>query len=126
MQIVRIEYPATGFGLFRSHYIKGTEVYGHCEALTPKMISDIKKKHDGFPNPFFDKELREIYSYEFCGFKSMQQLNEWFTKYQLKKIIAIGFKIYLIEIDECRASKYQVLYKKENIKNKTDISELFL
>ena len=119
MLIVRIEHENDGLGVFRSH-VKNVD------SLSTELCESIYTRHIKFPTPNKDKKLGGILEDEFCAFKSGNQLKRWFTKKEITEIISVGFKIYLLDVKECKIGSSQVLYRKENIINKMNITELFI
>ena len=130
MQIVRIEHPETGCGLFRSYYrTKKGNVINHFSKLPSDMQESIFNKHKSFLTPFEDKKLGcWLDEDEVCGFKSVRQLKYWLTKEQIKEVISIGFKVYLINIGAwvVREGKQQIVFDNTFVDEKTDISKLFI
>ncbi len=66
---------------------------------------------------------------EFCGFKDMQQLHEWFTDEELCELELLGYQVVKIEDIEITAiGEKQVLFRKpaekicENSENLLDIA----
>ena len=119
-QIIRIEDPVTGYGVWRA--LKNDSYLSEQSEFHDEMYY----KHFRFPTPGRDIGLGYIDPTEFCAFKSIEQLQEWFEKEWLKSLIEIGFKILLLEVSKCRTGTHQILYKKEDITDTKDISNLFI
>ena len=117
--ILRVEHHKSGNGILRSRD-KNRKYYSN----RPRLRSLIYR-HGDFPNPFNDRLLGDVNILEFCAFKSIDQFQEWVTKGEIKILISFGFKIYLIDVSEARIGEYQVLYKKENILQSKDITNMF-
>ena len=120
IQIIRIEY-YTGDGLFRAEDILGFSIINNL-----KCHDELCSKHKRFPTAY--KEFKDdLTSEHYCAFKSLKQLGYWIKKEWIAEIISIGFKIYLIDIEEehCLIGTRQIAFKKENIISKKDISQLF-
>lgn len=128
MQLIRIEDPTNGFGVWRSndddHMAK---LRGHSQ------FDVICARHSTpkFPLPFMDKELmvdlagEPLEDYRF-GFLSLEQLQEGFTKDELKELIKdLGFRVYSIEASQTKSSSFQVIFKPESVTSKQDISFMF-
>lgn len=121
IQAIRIEHSIDGLGVFRSEYglFHNKNNYKYRQFTV--------NRHNNFPTPRIDAG---IYRYankdEFCAFKSLDQLNKWFTKRELKHFISLGFNIYSLDLKRCIIGEYQILFEKKNIINKNNISELFL
>jgi hypothetical protein len=113
--ILRIEHK-DGCGIFRS-YASGCLV----------NAKTFHERHNNFPSPKDDMFiLRNVEDDEFCAFKSIEQLQEWVTADEIKQFIKLNCKVLLIDVSECIVGEYQILYKKENIIQTKDISELFI
>lgn len=118
MQIVRIEHKKDGFGIFRSAI--------NLNDLPGEICDKIYERHTRFPTPHKDKKLKYIKYDEFCAFKTVNQFKRWFTKKEIKGFAGIGFRVYLIDVKDCRIGSNQVVFEKKDIINKTDITELFI
>lgn len=118
--ICRIEYPNTGKGLFTSRTDDGEYIHSLLNCRIP-----LAEKHSDFPTPYEDENLGDLQEDEFCAFKSIQSLQEWILPEWMKEIIKAGFKVYLLDVSECRIGEYQVLFKKENILQSKNITSLF-
>ena len=113
--ILRIEHK-DGCGIFRSHV---------CVNLND--FDTFSERHNDFPTPNEDMFiLRYVEEDEFCAFKSIEQLQEWVTADEIKQFIKLNCKVLLIDVSECIVGEFQILYKKENIIQTKDISELFI
>ena len=125
MIAIRIEHPRSGKGLF-THY-ESTEL-GYKEGAN--YLSDSNnfyKRHLNFPNPKDDKKIKRfIAKNEFCAFKSVEQLKEWVTTEEIKEFIEMGFKVLLLDLTVCIEGDFQILFKKEDISQSKDITELFI
>jgi hypothetical protein len=128
MQLIRIEDPKNGLGVWRSNDDQ------HWAKLRAHSQFDIIcRRHNTpkFPLPFMDKELmadlagESFEDYHF-GFLSLEQLQEGFTKDELKELIKdLGFRVYSIEASQTKSSSFQVIFKPESITSKQDISFMF-
>ncbi len=120
MQVLRIEHPSDGYGLFISHVTNTREM------LENDMMNIIHFKHDAFNTPQEDGLDVELDDKEwFCAYKSVDQFKEWINQEQRAFIIELGFLIYVLEVDEFQEGRDQVIFTKTSIKSKTDITSLF-
>ena len=87
--------------------------------------NDIIIKHEYFPFPK-QENLKFISGKHYCGFKSIDQLNEWFTKDQLIAICSLGFKIFSIQVSKYIEGKYQIIYRKRDIVQMKNITSNIL
>ena len=58
----------------------------------------------------------------YCAFLSVEQLQEWIYQDELELLIKFGLRVYELEVNEYQAGHYQIVYTKESIKSKTDIT----
>jgi len=133
MQIIRIEHE-DGKGLWRSN-----DVGGYCRLNQHSHFDKIMERHadeSKFPTFYNDGELKDnLFIVEgntscidyFFAFNSLEVVNEALTPEEFKEaIIDLGFKVYLLEVSECIQSRFQTLFKKENVISKQDISFMFV
>ncbi len=124
IKIVRIEHPDDELGFWNS----GNQ--NRCELHS--QISFISERHLGelFPNWGDDKMLNKQISYEELqnykfAFVNILQLQIAFTSSELKECIdELGFRIYLLSVDDYFQSPFQVVFR--NPLQKEDISSLFV
>jgi|GEM_PF-3078167 len=122
MQFIRVEHPYSGKGIWNAKNEKSKRFISY---LSNEQV--FSNRHKEFPNPYRDEGLENfIENVHFCGFKSIEQMNEWIFKNELKEFISMGFKIYSITTSKCLIGQYQICYKKEDILSKEDITSLFL
>ncbi len=129
--IYRIEDPETGDGFWRSStngFYNGLKLLNHSRY---EAISDRHNDATKFPSHSQDTELNSkinnfaIQFYHFA-FLSMDQIKEALTLEEIKELIdKFGFRVYAITCTDYHTSKFQVVFKKESIVEKIDISELF-
>jgi len=115
IQVIRFEHPEDGFGIFLSP---------HSDSKEPGDIIDkFNDKHGEFKLPCEDG--LKLNSRWFCAFKSIDQVKQWVTTDEIAVFKARGFIIWMLEVSEYQQGEYQVIYTKESIINKTDISSIF-
>lgn len=123
MQIVRVEHQIDGKGIFRSVTEKG---FIRANRI-PKFNKLHERHRDYFPTPYKDRGIeRAPYYYEYCAFKSIDELQKWVTKEELKNLIKKGFNVLIHEVSKCCVGEYQVLYDKEYIVTTLNVNQLFL
>lgn len=133
-QIIRIEHPSDNKGLFRSMSDGDTRLKIHSKW---DAIEDRHCDMSKFPTYWVDEELKnqikliegDIYEMDeyYFAFHSLEVLNEALTPDELKEAINnLGFKAYMIEVYLCLESQYQVMFKKEHVTSKKDISFMFI
>lgn len=129
--IIRIEHPSDGMGLWRSLNTGGwsSKIDRHSQYFK------ISKRHSNpsvFPGLHEDDELQyeakdvDICDYHFA-FKDLAQLEVALTREELKECIEVlGFQVFMLDVTDYYESSYQIVFKKESIVNKKDISSMFL
>lgn len=119
--VIRIEHPSDGGGLFRS--IKRMFV-ARCNLFT--FHDELCLRHNRFNDPWGDGIPEFTYKHH-CAFKSLEQLRSWMDDDWMKEIINDhGFRVYMIDLSEWLEGEMQVAYKKSDILQTKDISNLFL
>ena len=122
MQAIRIEHPNDGNGLWMSKNDLGEFIIDD----TTSCYSSLLLRHEKFLTPCNDKNMKGFTEgMHFCAFKSMKQLQQWVLPEEIKEIIQLGFKVYLLELSECIEGEYQIGYDKACITKKEDITSLF-
>ena len=131
MKAIRIEHPDSGEGLWR------TNVDDVCVLRNHSEFNKIQERHgnpDKFPTLCQDDVLIEqVYAKDistrdyYFAFLSLDQLKEALTSEELKECInSLGFHVLLLELSDCIASPFQIIFKKEDVLNSEDISFMFL
>jgi len=125
--VVRIEHEKNGLGMFRSN-------------ANYRMGDEFNMRHSRFPTPYNDTlvgigklsthngylDIRKDCKAWFCAFKSIEQMNEWVTPEEIKQLLNMGFKVFSITTEVYQEGEYQVIFSKEDIFTKNDITDLFL
>lgn len=116
---IRIEH-SDGQGMFTSiHYLTGK-----CRKTVYEFLPSVSERHYAFP--CLKKEMHYKNSKDnFCAYKTIEQLNEWILPDEITVLIDKGYKIYLLDLSEAIVTDYQVIFKKEHIIHKKDITQLF-
>ena len=122
-EFIRFESPKDGYGIFRSSGDDNNSRWNVDDDRT-RLMEDLAHNYQSFPTPY--EEGHAIRGDEFCGFKSIEQVYEWFTKQQIQYIVKQGIRIYSITGKTTFVGTNQIIYKKQDIKNQKDITELFL
>lgn len=117
-QIIRIEHPVDGIGLFQSNQI----------TLSWTHLSSILYRHQKFNNPSMNGlDIEEDYLEWFCAYKSVEQVQEWILKDEMTSLCNdYGFIVYLLEVNQYQEGRDQIIFTKESIISKKDITELFI
>lgn len=117
--IIRVEHPNDGKGLFQAYMSERLE-------RKYKIFNNLIDRHQKFPAPVSDSKIhRHIQPNEYCAFKSVEQLQQWINKREIKHLIHHGFRVLMLDVSEHVEGEYQILYKKENILQSKDITSLF-
>lgn len=106
--IVRVEHSETGVGPYRDNY------HGTKAAI---YLNDMVNRHckpSKHPSPHDDTGInRSPKSGEFCGFKDLKQLHQWFTDDEIIIMESFGYKITTIEnVEIIVEGEKQILYCK--------------
>ena len=123
--LIRIEHPESGNGIWR-HFDK----QGHRTCLNLSNYDEFEDRHRSFAtlrselNSIFAMDYLDMLVY-FCGFKSIEQLQQWVYQSEINEFVSFGFRIYKIEVNNCLMGDYQVFFKKDNIVSKIDITDIF-
>lgn len=122
VQLIRIEHK-DGYGIFRSLDDNSNFRWNVYNDTNPLMKS-LCERHIKFPSPF--EEGYSLSRNEFCGFKTIDQILEWFSPEELKYILSNDFDIYLIKVNFAIVTDYQVFFQKDNTISKEKITSLFM
>ncbi len=114
MEFIRLEHPQDGHGIFRTPSSNRWNL----------SDSPIEFKVNLMPTPWH--ENRCINNDEFCGFPSLDVMEKWIPKDELHIMITNGIKVYVITGETTFNSDNQVFFKKTEIKNQHDITDLFI
>lgn len=127
--IIRIEHPSDGLGLWR------TSKEGEPLLARHSKYHNIQIRHRNpnlFPTYCNDIPLNcqisweDVQKYNFA-FKDLAQLEVALTREELKECIEVlGFQVLMLDVTDYYESPYQIVFKKESIVNKKDISSMFL
>lgn len=119
--IVRVENDYDGNGFFCSRNPCDTDT---CVFTAFSFTNDLDRKHKDFPGPFRDGLFRQ--ENDFCAFKSIEDLQKWIKPEWFEEIFSFGFKVWLIAVSKYEEGIFQIIFKKEDILHKEDISALFI
>ncbi len=114
--VIRVE-SKNGIGMFRQD-----------SSYERAPISVIMRHAESFNTPSEDGLSLNLFSKNwFCAYKSLEQISNWIlTKEEFHYLIGRGFRIYALTVEEFQVGKHQVVFTKESIVKKLDITELFL
>lgn len=115
--IIRVEHD-NGIGMFTQDIFEGKNIMHVAPAAS--------RRHADFNNPHDDglsliKDGKEW----FCAYKSIEQFKKWILPHEAQALLDAGYKIYLLEVGEYQEGEHQIVFTKESIKVKEDMSELF-
>lgn len=118
IQVIRVEH-SDGYGMFVNFTNDGER-----RDFMNKVPDNINERHGTFKTPQLDgMDMDDDW---FCAYKSVDQFKEWVTKEEVQVLLSLDFKIYLIEVTNFQVGEFQVIYTKDSIVLKKDISELFI
>ena len=82
----------------------------------------ISNRHINFNSPEEDRlDIRKDNKLWYCAYKSIEQLQEWIKPKELKDLIANGYVIKLLDVDEYQYGRDQIIYTKQSIKQSTKV-----
>lgn len=120
----RIEH-TDGYGMFfQKLWNDKGEVVAIRQVFGEKDFPDLWARHcRGFKNPedeglHVKKDNKEY----FCAFKSKLAVKYWIDKNHFDRIKQLGFRVYEVHCTDYQEGKYQILYTKESIIQKIDIT----
>lgn len=113
---IRIE-GGDGVGFFRA-----TENFP--SVFCVEELRQVSTRHNKFNTPQEDGLI--IMDYHFCAYKTVKQMTDWVRTHELKDIIALGYKVFSLKLEHCQHGRDQIIFKKSDIIEKTDITDLFL
>ena len=115
-QLVRVEHK-DGHGIFRHKILRPD--------LNELGLSELVDRHyNEIPTPREDIG-RFIREYEFCAFKSIEQVKNHILPQEMKILLENDYRVYLIEVSECVEGSSQIIFEKEKIISKKNISHKF-
>lgn len=113
IQVLRIEN-GDGVGIFHGGY-----AFSH--------FPSISSRHCKFPNPHQDGlDLYRDSAQWFCAYKSIEQIQEWIMPDEFKDMPRCGYRIYLMTVLNYQVGEYQVIFTKDSIIDRKDVTELFV
>jgi len=124
MQVVRIE-GEDGLGMFMYYFDNESELkrkYSPAEAIKNLMIRHLSfncPEEDGLKIRLDDKKW-------FCGYKTVEQLQQWVLKEEIQEMNKHGFEVFLINVLEYQEGEHQIVFTKESIVSKEIITSLFI
>lgn len=111
-------------------YWNAIDSAGHYLCRRHSQGATISRRHYSPEYPNYDDDTvinsqidyNAVQDYKFA-FKTLDQFKVAFTHDELKECIELGFKIYLLTVDDYYESPYQVVFR--NPISKEDISNFF-
>lgn len=129
MQVIRIEH-TDGLGPFQeSKWVEEIndfeKEFSRKDYTVDNILPEMYKRHGAFRCPWVDNICNFKVGKHFCGYKSIDQLQQWVKKEEFEVLFANDYNIYLLEVSEAIEGFDQIVFKKEHIISKTNISNLF-
>lgn len=91
MTVYRIQHKETKEGPYNGNL-------AYSKPYLIEMSDRHKASGDRHPHPRYDAPIgRGSNDEEFCGFNSMEQLQEWFTGDELSELSGLGFEVVCLE-----------------------------
>lgn len=127
MKLIRVEH-LDGWGMFNKCSDRKT-----IDEIRHKLAKSLYRRHTtnnptgGFPPPDIDGlDINEDFKDWYCGFKSIEEFQEWVLPSEVEILIKYDFKIFLIDASEYQIGERQIIFTKESITSKEDVTSLFL
>lgn len=111
MKIYRIENEQTNHGMW--YRIDGT--------YDPFIKTLTEGISAGLPMEFHERYTKDGFKW-FSGCKSLEQLRHWFSDKDIEELLENGYRLYEIECNQCIVEDLQVLFTREGIVNKRELS----
>lgn len=127
-KFIRIEHPYDGCGPFGSRW-KGKSRYPHLPPCPfnyhPNEIGMLSQSHWDMPTPCRDDSISCYFErgVHYCGYLSEETMWEWVGKMEMKMLLEVGFEVYKIEATDVGTGLFQVIFQKENIVSKKNITK---
>lgn len=124
IQAIRIEH-ADGIGMFVSNGC--TRPYSLAiQREINQTAKNLWYRHEKFNTPWEDNLRPDLFETWFCAYKTIAQMQRWIKPEEFKFLVGLNYKVYLLEVEEYQIGVDQVIYSKESILNKKDITSLFV
>lgn len=122
-QIIRVEH-SDGFGMFMGALYDNNGIYiSDRDHKVSIICPSISNKHQLFNSPFEDG--LDINNDDFCAYKDTIELRRWIRQQEFSILFDNDYKVYQIEVSHWQEGRDNVLFKKEHIISKIDISNQF-
>jgi hypothetical protein len=115
IKAIRIE-ANDGIGVFLSRYKNQNRL-----SLDHLGLWEAVNRHQQFNTPTYDGLA--IFEYEFCAYHSIKQLRTWFTPDELYIILTHGYRVYELTLLTAKVGRDNIVFNKNNIISKIDISD---
>lgn len=118
---IRCENIEDGCGMFTSYdqFDNGRTFNPYVEELT-----DLSIRHNQFHTPFEDGFKHT--NNHFCAYHSIEQFKTWVFHEELQYLVSVGFRVYELTLSECFVGRDNIVFKKEYILTKIDITDQIL
>ncbi len=129
MELIRIEHPESGKGIFTHRFAEWEYLKGFFDRHNNLPSPSSERESEEMKKVFTNARYREVMKGErnewYCAYKSLEQLLEWVLEEEFETIVKFGFRFYSIKVESCITGNYQCIFKHENIIEKNDITYLF-
>lgn len=125
--IIRIEQ-TDGLGLFQyKFYDAEGKLHRRKVRVAAMELPDMSERHCQFNDPWNDcLDIERDNKEWFCAYKSARQFKQWITSEEIRQIIEMGYRVFVLEVSEYQEGKDQIIYTKDSIVKSQDVTELFL
>src|SRR5690242_11870003 len=118
-QLIRVEW-LDGCGPWRcGEDYNGDEIRPFLYDIAP----DMGRRHSSFNTPWED-DLNMDQTY-FCAYRNIEMLERWIRPDELKSLIENNFKVVLYEVSDWQEGRDNTIFRKEDVIDTRDLTELF-
>lgn len=119
---IRCENIENGYGMFAF-----CDQFGHKRNFDPGAdeLDSMRDRHERFNTPREDR-ITSFSSEYFCAYHSLEQFMTWVFEEELQYLVSVGFRVYELTLSECLIGKDNIVFKKEHILSKIDITDQIL
>lgn len=114
--------------IYRVEHQDGKGIFRCCVWKDVQNNTRIMQRHGSFNTPSLDGlDLSKDEKIWFCAYKTKKDLLKWLTITDLTYVVKnLGLRVYRITVKEYQIGEYQVIYPKESILKKEDITNLII
>lgn len=112
--VYRIEHGVTGTGFFQN--AKGV--------TTSKFWRGLVKSFYDMPTLMEEFDYNYSFLY-YCAFLCVDDIPKYIQKKYFKRLLELGFKVYMLELSTVSKTQHQAFYQKTDVISKVDVTSEF-